>query len=321
MNPNAYRLIEDDIAAMKALSQRTVADVSPGVEEIVRYSLQFSGKCLRPALLFLTGKIFGTLTEKHLLAAAAIEFVHTATLIHDDILDGASLRRHLDTINVRWNAQVGVLAGDLLLSKSLELMAKSADLYGIQRLTEACNLTCEGELRQMTAVGCFEMTMEQYLQIIGGKTASLLACSAELGAYYSGAGTETVEKFRLFGHKTGIAFQMIDDILDLVGETKNAGKTLRTDLMNGKPTLPVILYLQSVAEPQRQTMLEMLRREEVEPELIVRQLTLSGVVEEARKRAQQEIDEALALIADVEGDAEMKSAIKEIAFFVTKRNR
>ncbi|MDR3181371.1 MAG: polyprenyl synthetase family protein [Planctomycetaceae bacterium] len=321
MNLNAYRLIEDDIAAMKALSQRTVTEVSPHIKEIVQYSLQISGKCLRPALLFLTAKIFGNVTEKHLHSAAAIEFVHTATLIHDDILDGALLRRHLDTVNVRWNAQVGVLAGDLLLAKSLELMAQGADLYGIQRLTEACNLTCAGELQQVTSVGRFEMPMEEYLQIIGGKTASLLACSTELGAYYSGANTEMVRKFRLFGHKTGIAFQMIDDILDVTGETENAGKTLRTDLINRKPTLPVLLYLQSAAEAQRQTMLKQLRSETIETELIVRQLIQSGAVEAAQKRAQKEIHEALALIADADGHAEMKAAVEEIALFVTTRNR
>lgn len=305
---------------MKALSGRTLTDIDPFVDEIVRYSMQFSGKCLRPALLFLVSRIFGPVNEKQLHSAAAIEFIHTATLIHDDILDGASIRRHLKTVNVRWNAQVGVLAGDLLLAKALELMATGGDLFGIQRLTEACCHTCEGELRQVGGVGDFRMPLEKYLEIIGGKTASLLACSAELGAYYSSAGRQCATLFRQFGHKIGVAFQMIDDILDLTGTAQAAGKTLRTDLFNRKPTLPVILYLQQADSKKRQAMLDKLEDEKIDADSIVKELYESGAVESAKNRAVQEIDEALGLIAGIQGSQDAKSAINEIARFVTQRN-
>ncbi|GHT43976.1 polyprenyl synthetase [Planctomycetales bacterium] len=323
MYDTAYRLIASEMEKVKALSRQVVSGADSYVDEIIRYCLNVGGKRIRPALLFLSGKMFGEINDKHLCAAAAIELVHTATLIHDDILDGAAVRRHIETVNVRWNAQVAVLAGDLLLSKALELMC-GGDLVGIRRLTEACRLTCEGELRQLKTAGHFEMPGDEYLRIIGGKTAPLLACSTELGAYYAGTDSETVSKFRLFGHKLGLAFQMIDDILDLVGDTETAGKTLRTDLQNQKPTLPVIVYLQNATSGQRETMLRDLRCENISEKTaaqIVDELRQSGAVGEAKRQAKQVIDEAVEIITGIDGDPTAKSALLAVADFVAARNQ
>ena len=324
MSEDAYRLIENEMTAMETLMRQILANTDPFVDEIVQYSLQIGGKRLRPAIVFLSGKIVGTVTEQHIQAAASLEFVHTATLIHDDILDGASIRRHLATFNVRWNAQIGVLAGDLLLTHALELMTQTGEIEGVRSLTKACTQTCEGELWQIGATGRFDMSTEEYLQIIAGKTAPLLACSAQLGAFYASADETMVERFWRFGQQLGLAFQIIDDVLDLVGETDTAGKTLRTDLIHHKPTLPLILYLQNVTtEEQKETLIRIRRDDfaEQSADWIVERLQESGAIDSARKTAQQLIDEALEFLTKIEGNPEAKRALAELAHFVVSRKK
>ena len=324
MPEDAYPLIATEMTAMEALIRQTLSHSDPFVDEIVQYSLRIGGKRLRPALLFLVGKVVGHVTEHHIQAAAAIEFVHTASLIHDDILDGASVRRHLATFNVRWNAQIGVLAGDLLLTKALEWITQTGEMEGVRSLTEASKQTCEGELRQIGAVGRFDMSTDEYLQIIAGKTAPLLACSAELGAFYAAADSATRERFRFFGRQLGLAFQIIDDVLDLVGETDTAGKTLRTDLIHRKPTLPLILHLQGATEAEQKEMLVRIRRDDFDAksaDWVVERLNESGTVDTARKTARQLVEEATESLTEIEGDSAAKQALVELAqFVVTRKN-
>ena len=324
MPEDAYRLIANEMTAMEALMRQTLSHADPFVDEVVRYSLQIGGKRLRPALVFLAGKVAGNVTEQHIQAAAALEFVHTATLIHDDILDGATIRRHLATFNVRWNAQIGVLAGDLLLTKALELMTQTGEMEGLRAVTEASQQTCEGELRQIGAAGRFDMSTDEYLQIIAGKTAPLLACSARLGAFFASATPAIIEHFRFFGQKLGLAFQIIDDVLDLVGETDTAGKTLRTDLIHRKPTLPLILYLQGATEEQHREVLVRIRRDDFDEQSadwVVERLGESGAINTARKTAQQLVEEATQTLNEIEGDAEAKQALAQLARFVVERKK
>jgi octaprenyl-diphosphate synthase len=324
MPEDAHRLIASELTAMEALMRQILSNADPFVDEIVQYSLQIGGKRLRPALVFLVGKFAGSVTEQHVQVAASLEFVHTATLIHDDILDGAFIRRHLATFNVRWNAQIGVLAGDFLLTKALELMIQTGEMAGMRSLAEACKQTCEGELRQIGAAGQFDMSVEKYLQIIACKTAPLLACSAELGAFYASAASPVIERFRFFGQKLGLAFQIIDDVLDLVGETDTAGKTLRTDLIHRKPTLPLILYLQGATqEEQKETLLRIRRDDfaEQSADWVVERLTESGAIDAARKTAKQLVEEAAESLAEIEGDTKAKQALLELAQFVVSRKK
>ena len=324
MSEDAHRLIAREMTAMEAMMRQVLSHADSFVDEVAQYSLQIGGKRLRPALVFLAGKIVGQVTEQHIQAAAALEFVHTATLIHDDILDGATIRRHLATFNVRWNTQIGVLAGDLLLTKALELITQTGKIGGIQSLTEACKQTCEGELRQIGAVGRLDMSIDEYFQIIASKTAPLLACSAELGAFYASATAPVIERFRFVGQKLGLAFQIIDDVLDLVGETDTAGKTLRTDLIQRKPTLPLILYLQEATAAEQQETLVRIRRDDFakqSADWVVERLNDSGAIEAAKKTAQQLVEEALELLDEIEGDFEAKQSLMELAQFVVSRKR
>jgi len=324
MPDDAYPLIANEMTAMEALMRQLLTHADPFVDEVVQYSLRIGGKRLRPALVFLTGKVLGRVTEQHVQAAAALEFVHTATLIHDDILDGAVLRRHLATFNVRWNAQIGVLAGDLLLTKALDLIAQTGELGGLRALSSACKHTCEGELQQIGAAGRFDMSAEEYLQIIASKTSPLLACSAELGAFYASATPAVIERFRFFGQKLGLAFQIIDDVLDLVGEMDTAGKTLRTDLIHHKPTLPLILYLQGATEEDQREILVHIRRDDFDEQSadwVIERLCESGSVTAARQAAQQLISEAAESLTAIEGDTEAKQSLVELARFVVSRKK
>lgn len=326
---SVYQLIAHEMNAMEDLAQNMLRNVDPFVDNIVRYSFRFGGKRLRPALLFLAGKATASgktaktrLSDRHCRSATAIEFVHTASLIHDDILDGATVRRHLETVNVRWNAQVGVLAGDVILTKAMQLLLDDDDIHGFRQLSMACEKTCEGELRQIGTIGRFDMSEQEYFEMIAGKTAPLLACSTELGAYYSGADEKTVEQFRLFGHKLGLAFQMVDDILDLAGETQAAGKTLRTDLLNRKPTLPVLLYLQQCKKEERVKTIQTIQSVQFDVEKarpILERICDSGVVETTRRLAERQIEEAIEIISTLPTDAEAVSSLKSIARFVVDR--
>ena len=320
----AYRLIDAEMKAMEELARTALSGVDPFVDEVVRYSFRFGGKRLRPAILFLSAKALRNVNEKHISAAAAIEFVHTASLIHDDILDGASVRRHLATINVQWNAQVGVLAGDLLLTKAMELMTRDDDMHAFRRLSNACRQTCEGELRQIGTIGRFDMTSEEYFAMIAGKTAPLIACSAELGAYHAGVNAATVEIFRQFGQQLGMAFQMFDDVLDLVGESDTAGKTLRTDLVNKKPTLPLLLYLRNATVLERAETLSLIQNSVDSEEIavkIVQKLCGSGAIESARREAQKQIDEAIESITSLDADLDAVAGLVSIARYVANRKK
>ncbi|MDR2643542.1 MAG: polyprenyl synthetase family protein [Planctomycetaceae bacterium] len=325
---DVYCLISEDLVAMEGMASQLISDVGPFVDEVVRYGLQLGGKRLRPVLLFLTARGVGKVTESHIRAATAIELIHTATLIHDDILDGALIRRHLTTINFKWNPHVAVLAGDILLTKAMELLTCSEDIHGFRRVAVACRQTCEGELLQTGTIGGFKISQNDYMNIIARKTAPFLACSTELGAYYSGAEPATIELFRHFGQQLGIAFQMIDDVLDLAGKTDTTGKTLRTDILNRKPTLPLILYLQKASKSDIDEVMLRLNDvdggksniSETDAEWIAECICNSGVVNDIKQLAETIIDAAIESIANYpSGNSSAITGLAAIAKFITLR--
>jgi octaprenyl-diphosphate synthase len=188
----------------------------------------------------------GPIDQSHLQIAAALEMIHTATLIHDDILDEALLRRHRATANSTWGNKTSVLLGDYLFTHSFHIASLSKSWEALRMLAVASNRVCEGEMRQNAWQGNFDLTEADYLRMITEKTAELCGVSCRLGAYISGVSPAQCDKFESYGRNLGVAFQVIDDILDLVGKPNQVGKTLGTDLVNQKPTLPVIHCLQNM---------------------------------------------------------------------------
>lgn len=232
-----------------AVERRLVEELqSPHSEliSVLQHGTQLGGKRLRPALLLLTGMAVGSLTPDHVVLGSVVEMVHTATLIHDDVLDEAETRRHVATINARWNEHTSILVGDYLFAQSFHLAATLSSTEACRMVGEAARRVCEGELRQILARDLLNISEQDYFGMIRGKTAELCRVACELGAKYSCGTATTVDAMGRYGDSLGIAFQIADDFLDLWGDDVTVGKTLGTDIGQGKMTLPLIRLRETV---------------------------------------------------------------------------
>jgi octaprenyl-diphosphate synthase len=247
-----FAAIYAPIAAELDEAERIFADELgsrfPFVQQLVDHCSDFRGKRLRPALLLLSGQACGPLGPSHPVLAAVVEMIHTATLVHDDILDEAMIRRHAATINAEWGNEAAVLLGDFLFTHAFYLASSLESTLACRWIGRATNLVCEGEMQQVHSRGNFDLDEETYFTIIRGKTAELTAVSCRLGAHYTGASEPVVEALENYGRNLGVAFQIADDVLDIWGDERTTGKSLGTDLEKQKLTLPLIRLL-SVAPP------------------------------------------------------------------------
>lgn len=239
----AYQPIARELEEVERIFRDELASRFPFVQHLVDHCTDFRGKRLRPALVLLTGQACGGLTPAHPVLAAVVEMIHTATLVHDDVLDEAMVRRHAATVNAEWGNEASVLLGDFLFSHAYHLAASLDSTLACRWIGRATNLVCEGEMQQVHNRGNLELTEEQYFAIIRGKTAELTAVSCRLGAHYAGADAATVDALEGYGRDLGVAFQIADDVLDIWGEERTTGKSLGTDLEKQKLTLPIIRLL------------------------------------------------------------------------------
>jgi octaprenyl-diphosphate synthase len=255
-NGDVYAPVLADIDEVERILHETVASRRPAVVHLAAHLEHYRGKRLRPTLLLLTARACGRVTPAHHVLGAVVEMIHTATLVHDDVLDGATVRRHVPTVNAGWGNQTSVLLGDFLFTHAFHLASTLDDVRACRLIGEATNRVCEGELEQGTERGNLALSEEEYLDIIDGKTAELTACCCRLGAVYSGAAAERVRSLTDYGRWLGMAFQIADDLLDLVGDERTTGKSLGTDVEQQKLTLPLIHLLReapaAVASQARQ---------------------------------------------------------------------
>lgn len=283
-----FRPIEADLGACEAVLKEALGSHRPGMARLLSHLTHFRGKRLRPALLLLTARACGQVTTGHHVLAAVVEMIHTATLVHDDVLDGATVRRHAATVNAGWGNQASILLGDYLFTHAFHLTSTLGDPRACLLIGEATNRVCAGELHQVCQRGNLDLTEEEYLDIIDGKTAELTSCCCRLGALYAGRDEETVEHLAGYGRALGMAFQIADDVLDLVGQEQKAGKSLGTDLEQQKLTLPLIWLLTRAPREQAQRVRALLegagnhKREQLGPEF-----QASGALEYARRRAEE----------------------------------
>lgn len=281
-------LIGDALKAVEATYAAELASSNPFIRDIYQHTNRFRGKRLRPILCLLTAKACGGVTREHEILAAVIEMIHTATLVHDDVLDNADVRRHVATVNVRWNNQTSVLYGDFLFTHAFHLAAQTGSAEACRSIGRATNLVCEGELTQIRNRGNLELTEAEYLRIIDGKTAELCAVACQLGAQFAGADHEQVHRLEAFGRLLGQAFQIADDVLDLTGFEQTVGKTLGTDILQQKMTLPVIRLLQQSSPLQRTELIELLERgDEAACRTIARIAREQGAIADAVQFANQ----------------------------------
>ncbi len=247
-----FELIAGRLSEVDELIRRQARTFDPGVEGYISYVCEISGKRIRPALAILAGGACGQAGNGQVKIGTVIELVHLATLVHDDIMDGAELRRDMPTVSAKWGSALSVLLGDCLFARALEMAAGFEDNAISQRVATAAAAVCQGEILQTQRRFDLNLTRREYFRMIEMKTGSLFAIATELGARIAGADEQTQENLRNFGMKVGIAYQIYDDCLDLVGKEELAGKTLRTDLAKGKLTLPVLNLIASATKSQRE---------------------------------------------------------------------
>ncbi len=291
-----YTPIAADLEIVEQLLRETLSSSRTAVAELVSHLEHYKGKRLRPALLLLTARACGQVVPAHHTLGAVVEMIHTATLVHDDVLDEAVVRRHVPTVNAAWTNQTSILLGDFLFTHAFHL-ASTVDARACGLIGEATNQVCEGELLQCLERGNLDLTEEQYLEIIDGKTAALTACCCRIGAVYSGASTDIVESLSRYGRYLGLAFQIADDLLDLVGEERTTGKSLGSDADQRKLTLPTIYLLSrprsTAANQARQILMSEgnHKRESLHP-----LLATSGAIEYATRRAHEFASQARAAL-------------------------
>ena len=240
-----------ELVAVERLLRRELSSDNPFVDRLAQHGFRLGGKRLRPALVLLSGQACGGVRPEHLTLATMVEVIHTATLVHDDVLDEATIRRHLDTVNARWSNEVSILLGDYLFARAICLASSLDDNFACRVISESARHMCEGELRQIESRGNYDLSEADYFEIIAGKTAALTACCCRLGAHYAGAEPAVCEALARYGHDLGVAFQIADDVLDMVGEEAAVGKSLGTDLLKQKATLPLIWLLGTVSPAER----------------------------------------------------------------------
>jgi octaprenyl-diphosphate synthase len=253
-----YAPIAEELAAAEELLRSELTSDDPFVDPLVKHAFRLGGKRLRPALLLLSAKATGKITRDHVVLAAVMEMIHTATLVHDDVLDEASLRRHRETINAASDNEASVLVGDFLFTHAFFLASSLETTYACRTIGRSTNIVCAGELRQIHSRGNFALSESEYLSIIEAKTAELCACCCRLGAHYSGASPACADALDRFGRNLGIAFQIADDLLDLVGDEVSMGKSLGSDLEKQKPTLPLIRLLAQSTSGERAELIDLL---------------------------------------------------------------
>jgi octaprenyl-diphosphate synthase len=213
---------------------------SPLITSIARHLLKSRGKRIRPAMLFLSSRASDSFTDYTVDASLSIELIHTATLLHDDVVDESELRRGQKTVNAQWTNLISVLMGDYLFAKAFRIMVDTKSMELVQAISRATERVSVGELRQIEEIGNYALSEEEYIDIIANKTASLFSVSCETGPILKHRVTRERLRFAQFGEKIGIAFQIADDLLDFVGDPKLTGKEPGNDVLTGKVTLPLI---------------------------------------------------------------------------------
>jgi octaprenyl-diphosphate synthase len=290
---------------------------------ILKYLTRKKGKMMRPMLVFLTAELCGGITERAYTGASMIEFLHTATLIHDDVVDEAEERRGLATINAAWNNKIAVLIGDFLLAKGLLASIDTNEFDFLKATSRAIKRMSEGELLQIQKSREVDLSEETYFRIISNKTASLLASCCEVGAIAGGGDKVTQEKMIQFGEMLGTAFQIRDDIFDFVGTSTIIGKPVGNDLKEKKITLPLIYALTKADENISKSIVKKIKKGKLDKSGvndIIKFTVENGGIDYAQNRAEEIISLAIASLDDF-NDSPAKNSLIQFARFVIDRNK
>ncbi|GHD48613.1 octaprenyl-diphosphate synthase [Marinobacter persicus] len=255
-----YDTVATDFSRVNDLIIQRLASDVPLVEKIAQYIIESGGKRLRPLLVLLSSQAAGYKADDHLKLAAVIEFLHTATLLHDDVVDTSDMRRGRSTANAKWGNAPSVLVGDFLYARAFEMMVELQSLPIMNVLSRATAVIAEGEVMQLMNVKNPDLTEEQYMEVIHNKTAMLFEAASHTGAQLAGAAEEQEVALRDYGKHLGMAFQLVDDVLDYQGDAETMGKNVGDDLAEGKTTLPLIYAMDNVDEESRLLIRQAIRK-------------------------------------------------------------
>jgi geranylgeranyl pyrophosphate synthase len=311
-------LVSDDLARVESLLRERYPGQHKAVGVAVDHLVGSGGKRLRPALVLLSAHLCGAELSQAVFAAAAVEMLHTATLIHDDLIDGALMRRGMETLNARWSPSATVLTGDYVFAYAAYLASRAGSVQLMRRFAETLMIICNGEIQQMFNGRHSGSNFREYEQRIYAKTASLIAMSAEAGAILASAGEDTIGALRAYGEQLGLAFQIVDDVLDFVADQRMLGKAVGSDLRQGLITLPLLLFLD--AEPDQPVVQQALQghlSEEVVNEA-VRAVAGSPAIEQALGVAQQHAEQAKEALNGI-SDSSYRMALLDLADFTVRR--
>ncbi len=312
-------LVSDDLAAVDRRIRERLHSAVALVDQVSTYIIASGGKRLRPLLVLLAARAAGYRGEQHVDAAALIEFIHTATLLHDDVVDGSSMRRGQDTANEVWGNETSVLVGDFLYSRAFQMMAQMGSMPVMRIMADATNTIAEGEVLQLLNAHDPDTTEKRYLDVIYRKTARLFEVGAEVAAILAGANDEHRLALATHGRHVGMAFQLIDDVLDYRGRPEERGKNLGDDLAEGKPTLPLIHALQKGnAEQRRLIRLAIEQGGLAELAHITEAIEATGGLEYTERLARSESDAALSALSGVP-DSDYARALRALATFAVER--
>ena len=316
-----YRDIVPDLGGVEDAIVSALRSEKPEIAEMAVHASGHGGKRMRPAMVLLVARAAGGLVPNHVSLAAVVEMIHLATLVHDDVIDEADLRRRRRTIKALWNPHDAVLLGDIIFARAIRILASMEDARSLITLTSALGTVCEGEILQNRRSHDPTLAEETYYEVIDAKTAELYARGCELASHLAGGTEEASSAFGAFGRELGVAFQITDDCLDLVGTEAEVGKSLGTDLVGGKMTLPLIMLRARLEGDARESFDRVISEGVVSPEditAIADLLRVHGVLDDALDRAREHVATGVAGLSGHVSD-EAYATLEAIGAFVLSR--
>lgn len=319
----ALELIGHDLKQVEEQFRKDLESDVPLIRKVGEYVLASGGKRIRPAMLLLAARLCDYTGTQAIPLASVVEFIHTATLLHDDVVDSATLRRGQASANTLWGNEASVLIGDFLFSKSFSLMVNAGSLDVLRVMSKATTVIAEGEVMQLLYTGEIDLTEEQYLEVVRAKTAVLLSAACQCGAILGGVATDKEKALADFGMELGIAFQLMDDILDYTATEEEFGKSIGHDLEEGKMTMPLIHALKSCSEEEKNRVAAILEQDELSTEdfrFVTGLVERAGGIAYTIQRAHACVD---ACVEHLSGfvDGVCKTALIDLARYVVTRKK
>nr|WP_028884514.1 octaprenyl diphosphate synthase [Taylorella asinigenitalis] len=315
-----FQPISEDMSAVdKVIRSRLNSDVVL-IRTIGEYIISAGGKRIRPAMLLMMAKALGYEGSLHHLMAAVIEFIHTSTLLHDDVVDESDMRRGAATANAVFGNAASVLVGDYLYSRSFEMMVEADSMRIMQIMSEATTVIAEGEVLQLLNVHDSNVDFDRYMNVIKSKTAKLFEAATRVAAVLAGADKETEQHAALYGTHVGTAFQVIDDVLDYSGSAEDLGKNVGDDLREGKPTLPLIRVMQVGSPEQKALIRHAIEEGDGDFERVAEAIRSTDAIEYTKSIAKEQADIAIAAL-DSLAESPYKQSLKDLVTFSLARTQ